>query len=54
MSVKTAHVINPSAEEATSLPAWSMVFPARRNVVSPRFAGGALGACPVLVSAKRG
>ena len=47
MSVKTAHVNNPSAEEAASLLAWSMIFPTRLNVVSP------LGARPVLVSTGR-
>jgi hypothetical protein len=53
MSVKTAHVIHPSAEEAASLLAWSMIFPARLNVVSPGCACRALGACPVLVSTGR-
>ncbi|GAA1236236.1 hypothetical protein [Streptomyces rhizosphaericus] len=53
MSVETAHVINPSAEEAGSLLAWSMISPARLNVVSPLCACGVLGACPVLVSTGR-
>lgn len=53
MSVKTAHVVNPSAEEAASLPAWSVIFPARLNVASPLCAFGVLGARPVLVSTGR-
>ena len=53
MSARTAHVINPSAEEAASLSAGSMTFPARLSVVSPLCAFGALGARPVLVSTGR-
>lgn len=53
MSAKTAHVINPSADQAASLPAGSMIFPARLNVVSALCACGVLGARSVLVSTGR-
>ncbi|MFH8805088.1 hypothetical protein ACH4F6_37010 [Streptomyces sp. NPDC017936] len=53
MSVKTAHVVNASAEEAASLPAWSLIFPTRLNVAPRLCVCGALGARPVRVCTGR-